>query len=105
MIVALARKLLIALWRLVTTGEVPDGVALRLAAWCSKNEKDKQGSAPDCAWVADDDQISGNPHSAMAMPLRMDPPPRRFARKAYLAKALMVRIYMGSTEYKRGSRD
>ena len=25
MIVALARKLLIALWRLVTTGEVPDG--------------------------------------------------------------------------------
>ena len=32
MIVALARKLLIALWRLVTTGEVPDGVELRLAA-------------------------------------------------------------------------
>jgi hypothetical protein len=29
MIVALARKLLIALWRLVTTGEVPDGVELR----------------------------------------------------------------------------
>ena len=32
MIVALARKLLIALWRLVTTGEVPQGVALRAAA-------------------------------------------------------------------------
>ena len=29
MIVALARKLLIALWRLVTTGEVPEGVMLR----------------------------------------------------------------------------
>jgi transposase len=29
MIVALARKLLISLWRLVTTGEVPAGVALR----------------------------------------------------------------------------
>ena len=29
---ALARKLLIALWRLVTTGEVPDGVELRPAA-------------------------------------------------------------------------
>jgi transposase len=29
MIVALARKLLVALWRLVTTGEVPDGVVLR----------------------------------------------------------------------------
>ena len=31
MIVALARKLLIALWRLVTTGDVPEGVALRPA--------------------------------------------------------------------------
>jgi len=32
MIVALARKLLIALWRFATTGAVPDGVALRAAA-------------------------------------------------------------------------
>jgi transposase len=32
MIVALARKLLIALWQLVTTGEVPRGVVLRPAA-------------------------------------------------------------------------
>jgi transposase len=32
MIVALARKLLVALWRLVTTGEVPPGVVLRSAA-------------------------------------------------------------------------
>ena len=32
MIVALARKLLIALWRMVTTGEVPHGVVLRDAA-------------------------------------------------------------------------
>jgi transposase len=32
MIVALARKLLIALWRLVTTGEIPEGVELRPAA-------------------------------------------------------------------------
>ena len=31
MIVALARKLLIALWRLVTTGEAPDGIVLRPA--------------------------------------------------------------------------
>jgi transposase len=31
MIVALARKLLIALWRLVTIGEVPHGVVLRPA--------------------------------------------------------------------------
>lgn len=32
MIVALARKLLIALWRMVTTGEVPEGVVLRPTA-------------------------------------------------------------------------
>jgi len=32
MIVALARKLLVALWRLVTIGEVPEGVVLRPAA-------------------------------------------------------------------------
>ncbi|MGV7219868.1 IS110 family transposase, partial [Bradyrhizobium sp. UFLA05-112] len=32
MIVALARKLLIALWRLVTTGETPAGLLLRPAA-------------------------------------------------------------------------
>jgi transposase len=31
MIVALARKLLIALWRMVTTGEVPHSVAFRQA--------------------------------------------------------------------------
>jgi transposase len=32
MIVALARKLLIALWRMMTTGEAPAGVVLRPAA-------------------------------------------------------------------------
>ena len=32
MIVALARKLLIALWRMATMGEIPEGVALRAAA-------------------------------------------------------------------------
>jgi transposase len=31
MIVALARKLLVALWQFVTTGEVPRGVVLRRA--------------------------------------------------------------------------
>ena len=31
MIIALARKLLIALWRMVTTGEIPQGIALRSA--------------------------------------------------------------------------
>ena len=32
LIVALARKLLIALWRMATTGEVPHGVVLRAVA-------------------------------------------------------------------------
>jgi transposase len=32
MIVALARKLLIALWRLATTGAVPEGLVVRAAA-------------------------------------------------------------------------
>ena len=32
MIVALARKLLIGLWRLATIGEIPEGVVLRPAA-------------------------------------------------------------------------
>jgi transposase len=32
MIVALARKLLIALWRMVTSGEIPQGFVLRSAA-------------------------------------------------------------------------
>ena len=50
MIVALARKLLIALSHLVTTGEVPDGVGLRPSSIEQHheqhlNEKDKQGSA------------------------------------------------------------
>ena len=31
MIVALARKLLVALWRMMTTGETPEGVILRVA--------------------------------------------------------------------------
>jgi len=32
MVVALARKLLIALWRFVTTGDVPQGLVLRPAS-------------------------------------------------------------------------
>lgn len=40
MIVALARKLLVALWQLVTTGEVPQGVVLRAAASATGREGD-----------------------------------------------------------------
>ena len=37
MIVALARKLLVALWKLVTTGELPNGVVLRPAIQAALN--------------------------------------------------------------------
>ena len=49
MIVALARKLLIALWRLVTTGEVRtvSSCGRRHEQYC-RTRKDKQSSAPDC---------------------------------------------------------
>jgi hypothetical protein len=87
MIAALARKLLIALWRLVTTGEVP--VALRPApgATLSRTRKDKQGSAPDCRLmrrVADDDPrwrqcASGYGCNAAES---MNPPPRSLARRS-----------------------
>src|SRR5262249_9305952 len=39
MIVALARKLVIALWRFVTTGEPLEGVVLRPAAWKGSPER------------------------------------------------------------------
>jgi transposase len=43
LIVALARKLLIALWRLVMTGEVPDGVTpgLRRGRLCARRRRGK----------------------------------------------------------------
>jgi transposase len=88
MIVALARKLLIALWRLVTTGEIPDGVELRPAGkqQC-RTRKDKNRvrhlTALGCA-VADDDprwrqSAYGYGYNAAG---RMDPPPRSLARRS-----------------------
>jgi hypothetical protein len=44
MIVALARKLLIALWRLVREGVVPDGVVLRPVQWMEAAEGTPIGS-------------------------------------------------------------
>ena len=60
MIVALARKLLIALWRMVTTGEVPHGVVLRQAAESPyKNQHRTQSFGTSGgnlhAWLADHD--------------------------------------------------
>jgi transposase len=44
MIVALARKLFIPLWRLVITGEVPEGIVLRAAT--AATEKGGPGQTP-----------------------------------------------------------
>ena len=41
MIVALARKLLIALWRMVTSGEIPQGVVLRPGGLTGSTEERK----------------------------------------------------------------
>jgi hypothetical protein len=41
MVVALARKILIALWRMRTTGEIPQGVVLRPADEPSRMREDK----------------------------------------------------------------
>ena len=55
-------------------------------------------------WVADDDPSGGNPYSAMAaMPLR-EWTRRLGASPAEAYDCFMVGTYMGSTEYKRGSR-
>src|SRR5262245_21313904 len=88
MIVALARKLLIALWRLVTTGEVPEGVVLRPAVCATPSNKKghTRGSAPGRAdaTVADDDRRWRQSESGYGCNAaeRMDPPPRSLARRS-----------------------
>ena len=74
MIVALARKLLISLWRMVTTGEVPEGVR------CGRSRPDATGAdgqqvysfgTPTALawWVADDDPRRWQPeHAWLATP-------------------------------------
>ena len=55
MIVALARKLLIALWRLVTTGEVPTGVVLRAARDKHSDRTSFRSLTKRTSSVSDDD--------------------------------------------------
>jgi hypothetical protein len=95
MIVALARKLLIVLWRLATTGEVPDGVALRAAVrWhtCGPGRLGFCSSLAYLSLTADDDPRWRQ--TDMAWPctprFRMGPPPRSFAADAY--DCIMVRL-------------
>src|SRR6516164_1115059 len=85
MIVALARKLLIALWRMVTTGEIPAGIALRTVAACSTRRENYQASSfGACRQAADHDPRWWRPehsHGIDAVP-RMGPPPRSLAVEA-----------------------
>src|SRR5690349_17878518 len=81
MVVALARKLLIALWRLATTGEAPEGVALRPAtrALARSGPRDGFGAGPRSR---DGPPMTirggGNPSRNMALApwFRVGPPPR-----------------------------
>jgi hypothetical protein len=64
MIVALARKLLIALWRFVTLGEVPDVVILT-----DRKSANWQGFERSCPLDRNEPSITGGggePHRAMA---------------------------------------
>jgi hypothetical protein len=67
MIVALARKLLIALWRLVTTGEVPAGVVLRAAE--KKNSDTTRSRSPTnrTSLVSDDDPRWRSPEASLGV--------------------------------------
>src|SRR6201981_863718 len=89
MIVALARKLLIALWRFVTTGETLEGVILRPSgrrAYLSGARARIHGALP-----IDDPRWRGPAPDMAQMPTaRMGPPPRSFAADAY--DCIMVRI-------------
>jgi transposase len=109
MIVALARKLLIALWRLVTTGEVPE------ASCCGRRSEqrplsNKKGHAGVRHWVAltrraaDDDprwRQSEYGYGCNAA-WRMDPPPRSLARRS--VSLLHGRGPLDPTDYKRVAR-
>src|SRR3954453_20195854 len=58
MIVALARKLLLALWRLVTTGETPEGLALRPAGGGLPCRRTARGPAAHRLRTSDGPQLT-----------------------------------------------
>src|SRR4029453_11021967 len=101
MIVALARKLLIALWRLMREGIVPDGVVLG-PAQCTK---DAEGTTTvsACPYACDGTPMTvrggGIPRRPLALTPngRMGPPLRSFAADAH--DCIMVRV-LGPTGYK-----
>jgi hypothetical protein len=89
MIVALARKLLIVLWRIVTTGIVPADLKLRrIATWVWEYIKAiKQQQIRQTTACRKRSEVVGSRLSLwLQMPLlRLGPPPRSFAADAYVA--------------------
>ena len=58
MIVALARKLLVVLWQLVTTGEVPTTTLFAALAWLERHPRSETNHNPKpFTWTADPDAI------------------------------------------------
>ena len=109
MIVALARKLLIALWRMVTTGEVPQGVVLRQRPdRASKITSEQHRVSARQAATSPGWPITirggGDPSQNMVIEpsVRMGPPPRSLAAEAN--DCFMVRPRTGPTEYKVAAR-
>ena len=103
MIVALARKLLIALWRMVTIGEIPRVVVrANLSANASRNREFRKPASEDCR-LPISNRAGGDPLSGMArMPLRsLGPPPRNFAPMRIAASWSGSH---GSAEYKHVAR-
>ena len=107
MIVALARKLLIALWRMVTTGEIPAGVALRTAAAkTSYRGAANPVSASFALWRQPLIMIrgGGDPNTAMAL----KPCPEWGRRLGASPQKRIVASWSGSrmdpTEYKVAAR-
>ena len=106
MIVALARKLLIALWRMVTTGEVPRGVVLR-----SGLNRRQEVQAQSCGTSGDVDthgwsltiRGGGDPSRNMVIEpfVRMGPPPRSLAAEANDCFMVRTRRVQPNTRLRR----
>ena len=96
MIVALARKLLIALWRLVTTGEAPAGLRPSSSRVTSLPARQARLSFGVRSRIGAELPMTirggGNPtlHMVFEPRFRMGPPPRSFAADAH--DCIMVRI-------------
>ena len=105
MIVALARKLLIALWRMVTTGEIPKGIVMTASGLTTvgRGKTEMQLRRPLARFRAGPLKTirgGGDPSRSMAATpsRRMGPPPRSLAAEAN--DCFMVRTPPGPTEYK-----